>query len=140
MLICTYECHDSFVVSYAHVFYKPRQLHSLLNHVKILLDLFQIDYAGDKDKLIVWKAKLMLKTIVLEDLGTHQMFRFYHEFRITDPAAWSDLSFKQATALLKALNPEREVVAGLEAPAPNLVVPNTTVGITNVPFIFMSKK
>jgi hypothetical protein len=61
------------------------------------------------------------------------MFRFHHEFRITDPAAWSDLSFKQTTALLEALTSEREAAAGFEAPAPNPVVPNTTVGVTNVP-------
>jgi hypothetical protein len=75
----------------------------------------------------------MLKTVVPGDLGTHQMFRFYHEFCITDPATWSDLSFKQATALLEALTSEREATAGLKAPTPNLVVPNTTVGVTNVP-------
>jgi hypothetical protein len=102
-------------------------------HVKILLGLFQIDYAGDIDKLIVWKAKSMLKTVVPGDLGTHQMFRFYHEFCITDPTVWSDLSFKQATALLEALTSEREVAAVLKAPTPNSVVPNTIVGVTNIP-------
>jgi len=101
--------------------------------VKILLNLFQIDYAGDIDKLTVWKAKSMLKTVVLGDLGIHQMFQFYHEFRITDPAVWSDLSFKQAMALLEALTSERETAARLETPAPNPVVLNTTVGVTNVP-------
>jgi hypothetical protein len=101
-------------------------------HVKILLDLFQIDYADDVDQLTVWKAKAMLKTVVPGDLGTYQMFRFFHEFHITDPAAWSDLSFKQAATLLEALTSEREAAASFEAPAPNPVLPNTTVGVTNV--------
>jgi hypothetical protein len=108
--------------------------------VKILLDLFQIDYAGDIDKLTVWKAKSMLRMVIQGDLGTHQMFRFYHEFCITDLAAWSDLSFKQATALLEALTSECEAAAGLEAPAPNPVVPNTIVGVTNVPSSSRPKK
>ena len=99
--------------------------------MKILLDLFQIDYAADIDKLTVWKAKSMLKTVVPGDLGTHQMFRFYHEFHITDHAAWSDLSFKQASTLLEALSFEREAAAGIEAPAPNHVVPSGIVGVTN---------
>ena len=91
--------------------------------MKILLDFFQIDYAGDIDKLTVWKAKSMLKTVVPGYLGIYQIFRFYHEFRITDHAAWYDLSFKQTTALLEALTSEREAAAGLEAPAPNPVMP-----------------
>jgi hypothetical protein len=66
-------------------------------YVKILLDLFQIDYAGDIDKLTVWKAKSMIKTVVPGDLKIYQMFRFYHKFCITNPAVCSDLSFKQAT-------------------------------------------
>ena len=82
----------------------------------------------------------MLKTVVPGDLGTHKMFRSYHEFCITDLAPWSDLSFKQATALLEALSFEREVVTGFEAPAPNPVVPNTTVGVTNVPSFSRPKK
>jgi hypothetical protein len=53
---------------------------------------------------------------------------------------WSDLSFKQATTLLEALTSEREAAAGLEAPAPNPVVSNTTVGITNVPSSSRQKK
>ena len=101
--------------------------------MKILLDLFQIYYADDIDKLTVWKVKSMLKSVLPRDLGTHQMFRFYHEFGITDPAIWSDLSFKKTTALLEALTSELEADVGLEATAPNPVVPNTTVGVTNIP-------
>ena len=52
------------------------------DHVKILLDLFRIDYASDIDKLTVWKAKSMLKTVVSGDLGIHQMFHiWYHRPR-----------------------------------------------------------
>ena len=33
LLICTYECHNSFVVHCAHVIYKHRKPHALLNQV-----------------------------------------------------------------------------------------------------------
>jgi hypothetical protein len=56
-------------------------------------------------------------------LWTETKLLFHHEFRITDHAAWSDLSFKQTTALLEALTSEREVVVGFESLAPNPVVP-----------------
>ena len=48
----------------------------------------------------------MLKTAVSGDSVSYQMFRFYHEFGITDTTIWSDLSFDRTQFILCAIKEE----------------------------------
>ena len=48
----------------------------------------------------------MFKNVVYEDLASHQMFRFNHEFGITDTASWSDLSYDRAEIILRTTKEE----------------------------------
>ena len=48
----------------------------------------------------------MLKSVVSGDLAPHQMFRFYHEFGITDTTSWSDHSYDRAEIILHMMKEE----------------------------------
>ena len=48
----------------------------------------------------------MLKSVEPGDLESHQMFRFYHEFGITDTTLWSDLSYDRAEIILRMMKEE----------------------------------
>ena len=76
-------------------------------YLKVLLDVFHIQYANIKATLLAWRAKTLLKTAVLGDLVPHQMFQFYHEFFITDTTTWSDLSYERAESILRAMKEEK---------------------------------
>lgn len=56
----------------------------LAGYLKMLLDLFQVQYETFEAILPAWKAKRLLKTVVCGDLAPHQMFYFNNEFEITD--------------------------------------------------------
>ena len=45
----------------------------------------------------------MLKSVVLGDLAPYHMFRFYHEFGITDTTSWSDFSYDRAEIILRTM-------------------------------------
>jgi hypothetical protein len=71
--------------------------------LKVLLDVFYIEYTNIEATLPTWRAKTLLKAVVLGDLVLHQMFRFYHKFGITDTATWSDVSYDRAESILRAM-------------------------------------
>ena len=71
--------------------------------MKILLDVFHIQYIDIEATLPAWKAKTMLKNVVSWDLAPHQMFRFYHEFGITETTSWLDLSYDRAEIILRTM-------------------------------------
>ena len=87
--------------------------------MKLLLDVFHIQYTDIEATLPAWKAKTMLKNVVSGDLAPHQMFRFYHEFGITDTTSWSDLSYDRAEIILRTM--KEEIMQGQVDPlAPTL--------------------
>ena len=70
--------------------------HDVIYVLKILLDVFHIQYIDIEATILAWKAKTKLKNVVSGDLAPHQMFRFFHEFGITETTSWSDLSYDRA--------------------------------------------
>ena len=52
----------------------------------------------------------MLKNVVSEDLTSHQMFGFYHEFGITDTTSWSDHSYDRGKIILRRM--KKEIMQG----------------------------
>ena len=75
-------------------------------YIKLLLDVFHIPYTDIEATLPAWRAKTMLKNAISGDLAPHQMFRFYHEFGITDTTSWSDLSYDRAEIILRTMKEE----------------------------------
>jgi hypothetical protein len=69
----------------------------------VLLDVFYIEYTNIEATLPTWRAKTLLKAVVLGDLVPHQMFRFYHKFGIIDTATWSDVSCDCVEFILRAM-------------------------------------
>ena len=70
------------------------------------MDIFHILYTDIKTTLPAWRAKTMLKNVVYGDLAPQQMFRFYHEFGITDTTSWFDLSYDRAEIILRMMKEE----------------------------------
>jgi hypothetical protein len=94
----------------------------------VLLNVFHIEYANIETTLPTWRAKTLLKVVVPIELAPHQMFRFYHEFGITDTATWSDLSYDPAESILRAIK-EQKNKAHVYQLAPN--PPNTNAFLTS---------
>ena len=80
----------SYISHYYSNFFKAI---SFWGYLKVFLDVFYIQYANIEATLPSWRTKMLLKTVVFWDLAPHQMFRFYHEFGITDTTTWSDHDF-----------------------------------------------
>ena len=96
-------------------------------YLKVLLDVFHIQYANIEAMFPTWRAKTLLKTVVPGDLAPHQIFRFYHEFGITDTTTWSDLPYNHAESILRAMK-EKIIQAQIDplAPNPSNTNPNLT--------------
>jgi hypothetical protein len=69
----------------------------------VFLDVFHIEYVNIESTFSAWRAKNLLKAVVPRDLAPYQMFRFYHEFGITETATWSDLSYDRAEIILRTM-------------------------------------
>ena len=81
-------------------------MHFLASYLKVLLDVFQVQYGTIEATQPAWRSKILLKTVVFGDLAPHQIFRFYNEFGITDTTIWSDLSYDRAESILRAIKEE----------------------------------
>ena len=75
-------------------------------YIILLLDVFHIQLTDIETTFSAWRTKTMLKNAVSGDLAPHQMFRFYHEFGITDTTSWSDLSYDHAEIILRTMKEE----------------------------------
>ncbi len=58
--------------------------------MKVMLEVFGLEYMDIEDNLANWKAKKMLKEVVTRDLAPFQMYKFYSDFEIMDTNMWSD--------------------------------------------------
>jgi hypothetical protein len=94
----------------------------------VLLDVFHIEYANIEATLSAWRAKTLLKAVIPIELAPHQMFRFYHEFGITNTATWSDLSYDRVESILRAMK-EHNNKAQVDPLALN--PPNTNLILTS---------
>ena len=63
-------------------------------YLKVLLDVFHIQYANIEATLPAWRAKTTFKSVVPGDLAPHQMFRFYHEFVVMNMVSYTKLMVK----------------------------------------------
>jgi hypothetical protein len=61
--------------------------------MKVMLEVFRLEYVDIEDNLTKWKAKQMSKEVVIGDLAPFQMYKFYLDFEIVDMSTWSNLSF-----------------------------------------------
>ncbi len=70
-------------------------------YMKVMLEVFELKYVDIENNLTNWKAKNMLKEVVIGDLTTFEMYKFSLDFKILDMNMWLDLSFEQASNLIK---------------------------------------
>jgi hypothetical protein len=68
------------------MFYITRQ-------IKIMLDVFKLEYKEIEDNLTNWKWKKMLKEMVTKDIMPFQMHKLYSNFGIFAINMWLNLSF-----------------------------------------------
>jgi hypothetical protein len=94
----------------------------------VLLDVFHIEYANIEVTFLAWRAKTLFKAVVPGDLASHQMFRFDHEFGITDTATWSDIAYNRAEFILRTIK-EQNNNAQVDPLSPNS--PNTNIILTS---------
>jgi hypothetical protein len=66
--------------------------------MKVMSEVFKLEYVDIENNLINWKAKKMLKKVVIRDFAPFQMYKFYSDFEIVDMSMWSNL-FEQASNL-----------------------------------------
>jgi hypothetical protein len=69
--------------------------------MKVMLEVFELEYVDIENNLTNWKAKKMLKKVVTRDLTPFQMYKFYLDFKIVDMGIWSNLSFEEASNLIE---------------------------------------
>jgi len=69
--------------------------------MKVMLEVFGLKYVDIEDNFTNWKAKKMLKEMVIGDLATFEMYKFSSDFKIVDMNMWLDLSFEQASNLIE---------------------------------------
>jgi len=69
--------------------------------MKVMLEVFGLKYVDIENNLTNWKAKKMLKEVVIQDLTTFEMYKFSVDFKIVDMSTWLDLSFEQASNLIE---------------------------------------
>jgi hypothetical protein len=60
-------------------------------YMKVMLEAFGLKYVDIEDNLTNWKAKKMLKEVVIGDLTTFEMYKFYSDFKIVDMNMFLDL-------------------------------------------------
>jgi hypothetical protein len=56
-----------------------------------MLEAFGLKYVDIEYNLTNWKAKKMLKEVVIGDLTTFEMYKFSSDFKIVDMNMWLDL-------------------------------------------------
>ena len=98
------------------------------SYLKVLMDVFHIQYTNIEATLHAWRPKTLFKTVVPWGLTPHQMFRFYHEFGIIDTTTWSDLSYDRAESILRTMK-EENIQVQVDSLAPN--PPNTNSNLTS---------
>ncbi len=70
-------------------------------YMKVMLEVFGLEYVDIEENLNNWKAKKMLKKIATRDFTPFQMYKLYSNFEIMDTNMWLDLLFEQASNLIK---------------------------------------
>ncbi len=60
-------------------------------YMKVMLEVFGLKYVDIENNLTNWKAKKMLKEVVIGDLTTFEMYKFSSDFKIVDMNMWLDL-------------------------------------------------
>ncbi len=70
-------------------------------YMKIMLEVFELKYVDIENNLTIWKAKNMLKEVVIGDLTTFEMYKFSLDFKILDMSMWLNLSLEQASNLIE---------------------------------------
>ncbi len=66
-----------------------------------MLEVFELKYVDIENNLTIWKAKNMLKEVVIGDLTTFEMYKFSLDFKILDMSMWLNLSLEQASNLIE---------------------------------------
>jgi hypothetical protein len=69
--------------------------------MKVMLEVFGLNYVDIEDNLTNWKAKKMLKEVLIRDLPTFEMYKFSSDFKIVDTIMWLNLSFEEASNLIE---------------------------------------
>ncbi len=65
----------------------------ITKQIKIIVDVFILEYKEIEDNLTNWKWKKMLKEMVTKDIMPFQMHKFYSNFDIFTINIWLDFSF-----------------------------------------------
>jgi hypothetical protein len=93
-----------------------------------------VQYEIIEATLQAWRAKRLLKTVVSGNLASHQMFRFYNEFKITDTTTCSDLSYDRAESILQAMKEENmQIQMDTMAPISSTANPILNAGFDDAP-------